>query len=117
MATAFSALAAAADALVDAAVAGDAHAWRHEGGGLLYALTRCAQNGYGRDVEATLSLLCRSTHGDVEAWAAIKDAPHGPTGRTRLMHAARTGKLAAMRALLEPHPLRWLAAVLALGGV
>ena len=66
----------------------------------LQALTRCAQNGYGRDVEAAATLLCRESWGEHQTWAALKDLPHGPRGRTRLMHAAAVGNVARLRWLL-----------------
>ena len=66
----------------------------------LCALTRCAENGFGRDVEAAASLLCRESREEVQTWAAINDLPHGPHDRTRLMHAAFTGRVARLRWLL-----------------
>jgi hypothetical protein len=66
----------------------------------LQALTRCAENGFGRDVEAAATLLCRESWGEHQTWAALKDLPHGPLGRTRLMYAARKGDLPRLRWLL-----------------
>ena len=66
----------------------------------LCALTRCAENGFGRDVEAAASLLCREAAGEHQTWAALKDLPHGPHDRTRLMHAAFRGDKARVRWLL-----------------
>ena len=66
----------------------------------LQVLTRCAQNGFGRDVEEAATLLCRESREEVQTWAALKDLPHGRAARTRLMHAAATGDVARLRWLL-----------------
>jgi ankyrin repeat protein/ubiquitin len=75
-----------------------------------YLLTRLAQNGYGA-VALPFTSLDRTTRGDTELWAAIKDYPHTRSaaarplmrrgGRTRLMHAAFTGNVERLRFLLS----------------
>jgi len=86
-----------------AALARRDHYWLNEGGRFLWVIVRLAQNGYGRDVMALATTLCREAWEEHQTWAAIKDLPLGRRRRTRLMHAARVGNLARIAWLRARH--------------
>jgi ankyrin repeat protein len=58
------------------------------------------QNGFGYDLDPFLA-LSHETWDEEQLWDAVKDLPHGPLLRTRLMFAAQSG---------DERRLRWLLA-------
>ena len=63
------------------------------------SLVACAQNGYAREANPFVG-LCREVWGDEQLFDALKDLPHGPLLRTRLMYAAKKDDFARVQWLL-----------------
>ena len=63
------------------------------------SLVACAQNGYAREANPFVG-LCREVWGDEQLFDALKDLPHGPLLRTRLMYAAKQNDDARVQWLL-----------------
>lgn len=64
------------------------------------AMIIAAQNGFAREVDHLLG-LARETWGEEILWDAVKDLPHGPEKRTRVMAAAATGDVPRLEWLFK----------------
>lgn len=63
------------------------------------SLVACAQNGYAQEANPFVG-LCREVWADEQLFDALKDLPHGPMLRTRLMYAAKKNDFARVQWLL-----------------